>query len=438
MSKKRKTSFKRVQKALVPGVQEIRTKKTITEYLITANKMGVLYVHIPGSPTVTTNIVYRVGSQHEVRGETGLAHMLEHMLFKPLKDKSALTWKDLEEKGAILNANTWLDRTSYFFNMPKKYLGHMLEVESKRMQEVDLRDKEFIPERTNVLSEYHMYDNRPEAALDRNMVSTAFQSHGYKHETIGFKEDIESYTTEKLQHFYDENYSPQNATLIVAGDIDEKELLSTIKKYFGQIKNKKELRRHISSEPPQEGQRKIVLERETPVRFMQVAFKGPAFLDKDWLPLYVGLNYLANGNTSILYKKLVETKKASSVSAILYPTQDPFLINFEIYATESTPYIKIEEILFDTIFNVIKKEIPKAKVVELREQVYAEELFSRDGSYSIASNLVEYVATGDWTKYFDDLERTRKITREDIQSAFRKYLVPSRSTIGSVVNPSKA
>ena len=123
----------------IPGFKKIKRKENITEYRLLRNGLTVLLVHVPGSPTVTSNIVYHVGSQDEGKGETGLTHMLEHMLFKPTRENK-LTWKELEEKGALLNATTWLDRTMYYFNLPKEYFEDMCKVEADRMRNVLLTD----------------------------------------------------------------------------------------------------------------------------------------------------------------------------------------------------------------------------------------------------------------------------------------------------------
>jgi len=418
----------------VPGFKCIHSRENISEYELVKNKLRILYAHVPGSPTVTTNIVYHIGSQHEGRGETGLAHMLEHMLFKPTSGVG-VTWKDLEEKGAHLNATTWLDRTLYYFNLPTQYLEDMLSVEADRMRGLLLTNKEFLPERSNVLSEYEMYNSRPETALEWHMVATAFESHGYHHDTIGFKSDIESYTIDKLSEFYNRYYWPNNATLIVAGDIDIPKVLNLIKKYFGEIPQRTNPNTAIlQKEASQEGVRRVVLERPTPLRLINIAFKAPSFTTREWSALQLGLLHLTLGETSILYKKLVEANLATSVSAHLYPTKDAYLAFIEVYANETTPYSVIEKIVFDAVNAMIKHKLSASEIALLKEFLYSEDLFSRDGTMQIASNLAEYVATGDWKRYFTGLDEIKSITSSEIQSAATKYLTLRQATIGTLNN----
>lgn len=424
----------KISPSVPKGFKLVAQKSNVTEYTLTKNGLTVLFAHVEGSPAVSTNIVYKVGSQDEGKGQTGLAHMLEHMLFKPTKHQKH-TWKALEEKGALLNATTWLDRTMYYFSLPKEYLEDMLKVEAERMREVLLTPQEFLPERTNVLSEYQMYNSMPESALEWGMVGVAFGLHGYKHDTIGFKEDIERYTVEKLQAFYDTYYWPDNATLVVVGDIDASVLLHSIHKIFGSIKREggPPLRESVP-EPEQKGVRRIALERKTPVRNIQIAFKAPAFREKEWTHLNLALNYLTLGKTSVLYEKLVSAKLATSVEATLYPSKDPFLACITVHATEHTSYDQIESIVFTELHKLGSHTLSKKELSEIQEYLYSRELFSRDGTFSIAATLAEYVATGDWKRYFDELTEIQSTTPRDIKHAVSKYLVKSKATIGTIQN----
>lgn len=429
MSRKTKSS-----RTSVAGVDRIASKGYVTEYRLRKNGLRILHARVVNSPTITTNIVYHVGSQHEENGLTGLAHMLEHMLFKPLIAKG-LTWKELEERGALLNATTWLDRTMYYFTLPNKYLNSMLNVEATRMRQVNISDHEFKPEQANVLSEFEMYNSRPEIALEWNIVAAAFQSHGYKHDTIGFRGDIESFTTQKLKDFYDRYYWPNNATLIIAGDLSEKALLSAVKKNFASIQSGPILKQTNSREPVQEGQRRVVLERKTPIRILNIAFKAPSFSNREWTGLQLALCYLAGDKTSELYKKLVNTNMATAVHGNIRPTKDSFLASIEVYVSQNTPYEDVENIVFEAISVCTKKVLTNTKLVELKESVYSSELFSRDGTYNVAQNLAECVATGDWTRYFESLSEIKHITAKEVQRTATTYLQRSQSTVGTIEQP---
>ncbi len=433
MSSKASKNDKPKSPATNAGSGLIKTEKrgNITAYTLPHNGLTVLYAHVKGSPTVTTTIVYKVGSRHEHTGETGLAHMLEHMLFKPTTGKG-VKWKDLENKGAYLNATTWLDRTLYYFTLPREYLGDMLQVEADRMRNTLLTDVEFLPERANVLSEYEMYNSRPEMALDWHMVATAYQFHGYHHDTIGFRSDIEKYTTEKLRSFYDRFYWPENATLIVAGDIKPAELEEHVMAHFGALSRGKGIPVEDRVEEEQEGLRRVSLARPTPVRLLNLAYKSPAFSSPDWIPLMLGLNYLTQGETSPLYRSLVEKGLATTADTHLYPTHDPFLCFFSIYATKKASYTAIEAIVLKEIAKLSETLIAPKTLELLKETLYAEELFQRDGSRAIALSIAEYVATGDWKRYVGSLEAIERTTSADIARVMKKYLVLKNATIGTI------
>jgi zinc protease len=398
------------------------------------NGLTVLYAHVPGSDTVTTSIVYKVGSRHEETGDTGLAHMLEHMLFKPTSGKGT-KWKDLENKGAHMNATTWLDRTLYYFNLPKEYLGEMLEVEADRMRNTLLTDKEFLPERANVLSEYEIQNSTPGEVLNWNIIATAFQNHGYHHDTIGWRGDIENYTTAQLKRFYDRYYWPNNATLIIAGDIEEPTLVREVVKHFGHLSPGTVYTTPPRVEAPQQGERRTVLRRDTPLRMVNMAFKAPAFTHPDWLPLSIALIYLADEETSPLYKALVETQLATDIGHGMYPTHDPFVAFLTVNGRDGVSYSEIEKAVTTTLRKEQKKKLGNKAIALIKEWLLADEAQSRDGSRNIALTLSEYVATGDWRLYPDTMRAIERVTTDDVMRAMRTYLTFKQVTIGTLEKP---
>ncbi|MEY3784020.1 MAG: hypothetical protein RLZZ230_342, partial [Candidatus Parcubacteria bacterium] len=250
----------------VPGYKYIQTAGGVEEYELESNHLRVLYLNRPDTGVITTNITYKVGARDEERGETGVAHMLEHMLFKPttfdikkgIEAGSAMQFE--RDTGCILNANTWKDRTTYYFSYPKQYCSEALTIEAERMAGVVLTDEVLKPEQQNVLSEFDMYNGDPHFALGVQMVDTAFHSHPYGHETIGYREDIEDYTAEKLERYYRNYYRPDNAIMMVIGDIDRKTALSEVARLFGEIKNPAtEIPRFTIREPKQEGIRRVYI-----------------------------------------------------------------------------------------------------------------------------------------------------------------------------------
>lgn len=411
----------------------------IAEYKLKTNGLRVLYKHVPDTGVVTTNITYLVGARDEQNGESGIAHMLEHMLFKPtsidLKNKSdSAAMKFERETGAILNANTWKDRTTYYFSYGKEHFERAVKIEAERMRNVVLTDKEFLPERTNVLSEFDMYNGDPKFALAVGLVSTAFISHPYGHETIGFREDIEAYTPTKLQRFYNHFYRPNNATLMVIGDIDQKDALKTVEKHFANLEAEPGVEdRPVITEPAQEGEKRLTIKRPGTTNILALGIKHAGFPKPDWYKTMLALRMLTEGPTSWLQKKLVDTGLASSIDFSQEPTKDSNLAVLYITLTKKTNHQKMEQLVLKHIQNIdpkyIKKELPG-----YINSTLAEEAINRDSSLQIAAELTEYVAAGSWESYYDSSDKLKNISAKDIQEILKSVFEPDKLTIGNYIS----
>jgi len=414
-----------------------KTLKGIEEYTYTKNGLKLLYVHMPGCDTVTSNIVYLVGSRHEARGETGIAHMLEHMMFKDTKDKNGKKapvprYIGLQNKGALLNASTWTDRTNYYFVMPSEYLGDMLQAESERMRGLILTPKEFKPEQQNVLSEYEMYADRPDFILNTAMTAQAFVSHGYGHETIGYKSDIEHITCESLKAFYDTYYWPNNAYLIVTGDVAREKVFPLVDEHFGYIKaSPKPIPHPTIVEPASYGTRTVHIVRKNPVTLTALAYRAPHSADPAWVHAYVWSLYLAGGKLSPLYKRLVETNMVSSLAPSLMPSYDPYLMSFTATVAHGVAVEDVQKILAEEIERTRTKEISKSELTRIKNKVLADIAFERDGAHAVARELTEYVASGDWTQYYSILENIEKVTSSEIHAFAKKWCTDTDLIIGT-------
>ena len=416
--------------------KHIATVEDIEEYKLASNNLRVLYKYIPDTNVVTTNITYLVGARDEAPGETGIAHMLEHMLFKPtvfdLKNKhDSAAMKFEREVGVILNANTWKDRTTYYFSYGKEHFSRALEIEAQRMREVILSDKEFLPERTNVLSEFDMYNGDPMFALSVAMAATAFYSHPYGHETIGFREDISAYTTEKLNHFYNHFYRPNNATLMVIGDIDRAVALAEIDRLFSPLQPEVGLQmRPVITEPIQEGIRRTEIVRPGTVNVLAIGMKHPGFPSQGWYETNAAIKLLTDGADSLLQTKLVDTGLASTISVSQEPTKDTNIATIFITLTKKSTHASMEaqvrKIVADITEEYIKKHLPTIKT-----RTISDELFSRDSSLDIAAELTEYVAAGDWSDYFKTEEKLRALSVKQIKQRLNELFLDTSLTIGS-------
>jgi zinc protease len=298
------------------------------------------------------------------------------------------------------------------------------------MRDLVLSDKEFLPERTNVLSEFDMYNGDPNFALSVGICSTAFLCHPYGHETIGFLEDIENYTTAKLKEFYDSYYCPNNAVLMIIGDIDENKALEEVNKYFGHIpKNTKLPIRSEIREPKQEGVRRIDINRPGTTHVLAIGVKHGGFPSSDWYETALALELLAQGEDSILHKKLVDTGLATSVSVSQEPTKDTNVAIISVVLTKKTTHEKMET-LFKKIISEVDESYIKKVLPTLVTKNLTDEVFNRDSSLSIASELTEFVAAGDWSAFFNTENSLKKINSKQVLKKITELFTENNLTIG--------
>lgn len=425
-----------------PGFAFVTAAGGVEEYRVKKNGLRVLFHYRPDTGVITTNITYLVGARDEARGETGAAHMLEHMLFKPTKadvaagiDSAAMQFD--RETGCILNANTWKDRTTYFFSYPAKYFERALKIEAERMNGVILTDASLNPERSNVLSEFDMRNGDPYFALSVAMVGAAYHSHPYGHETIGYREDIEQYTATTLERFYRAYYRPDNAVMMVVGDIDRAVALKAVKKHFEAIETPSSvIPRYSIKEFAQEGLRRVEVCRPSEQQIVSIGFKHAGFPSEEWFVANALLDVLTSGQESVLHQKLIDTGLATSVDGSLEPTSEENLGTLSVMLAEGQTHKDIETLVRTIIF-----ELDLATITPLLKKTKAklltDELFSRDSSLRIVSELTEYVASGHWTWYAKTPEVLESITPKKILAAAQTLFKDSRLTIGYFIGISE-
>jgi len=437
MSKKvLSASNKNAKLVPVPGFVFERRLDQIEEYVLKTNGLHVLYLQRKDTGVVTTNITYFVGSKDESRGETGVAHMLEHMLFKPtahdvahhIAEGSAMHFE--RKTGSTLNANTWKDRTTYYFSYPREYFTEALRIEADRMQNVILTDNVLTPEQGNVLSEFDMYNGDPQFALAVQMYSTAFHSHPYGHETIGYREDIEDFTAEKLQRYYKNYYRPDNAVLMVVGDIDRTSALTAIREHFSTITNPSSLiPRHLVREPKQEGIRRVSIKRPSTTDLVSIGFKHPGFPKKEWFTNSIMLDVLVGGPESILHKLLVDTGVAAHVASSLEPTAETNLAMIDITLAPGDTHEKIEATALKAIKSLTVPAIEQL-VKKAKAKMITQEFFGRTESLQIVAELTEYASAGDLSAYTSTQAILASIATKDVQKALTTAFMDTNLTIG--------
>lgn len=430
MSKKNETSI---------NIQKLTLKKCtqvgqITEYLIPTNGMRVFYVPQPGTGVITSSILYQVGSRDEARGETGIAHMLEHMLFKPTihdieRGTEASVTMFERDAGIILNANTWKDRTTYFFTYPKEHFSRALSIEKERMRDVVLTDDVLKPEQTNVLSEFDMYAGDEFFSLATEMYDVAFRSHTYGHETIGYREDIEAFTVEKLRAFYDTYYMPNNASLIIVGDVSEREMKQNVLTHFGDMSRGPDIQRITLHEPKQEGVRTITLKRPSSKHILALGVKHSPFPQVHWFETMVIFDMLAGGKDSVLYKKFIDTGFVSGFEISVEESREENLALIFCTLTRKTTHLKLEKALRETITGLtpvviapyLKKTIAK---------LLMSECLSRENSMKFTSELTEYISTDAWKQFYESENILKKISPQGIRKQMDILFAEENTTIG--------
>lgn len=387
---------------------------------------------------VTTDIYYKVGSRDEIMGKSGLAHMLEHMNFKSTKNlKEGEFDKIVKEYGGVNNASTGFDFTHYFIKSSAKYMGKSMELFAELMQNLKLDDKEFQKER-KVVAEERLWrtDNNPIGYLYFRLFNEHYTSHSYHWTPIGFMEDIQHWNINDLREFHSKFYKPENAILIVAGDIEPKEVFNKAQKYFGKIKNEPSkftsslFNTFVPREPKRDGSKRVIIHKaNNSVETLAIAYSIPPFDNKEQLALSVLTDILSNGKSSRLYRDLVEKKQiASTIYGYNMELKDPGIFLFFAMATPKVSAEELEkEILFE-IEAVKAGEITQEELEKVKLTTKVDFLKELEGSSSIATLFGGYLARGDLKPLLNYEDNLDKITLKDIQNAAKKYFDNNLST----------
>ena len=417
------------------GFSKIKTLQGITEYRLDNNGLTVLLLEDDSAPVTTFMVTYRVGSRNEVTGTTGATHLLEHLMFKGTKKYNKQNGGHIDNLlgniGARLNASTWNDRTNYFEIIPKDYLELAIDIESDRMRNLRLRPEDKNAEMTVVRNEYERGENSPFSALDKVIWAMAFEAHPYHHSTIGWRSDIENVPVPKLRAFYNTFYWPNNATVTIIGDFEPDNALRLIKKYYGAIPSSPNpIPKLYTMEPAQEGPRRVIVKRPGQLGVVGVGFKVPDGRNKDSYALAVLDKILTQGKTSRFYKALIDANKAVNVFDYYVPFHDPGMFIPYAFLAPGATHEEVEKIILDEIENIKTNGVTQQEVQRAVNQVTAETAYGRDGSFSIASQINEAIAVGDWTLYATYQKNIAGVTPQAVQKVVQKYFNTDQSTTG--------
>ena len=417
------------------GFTKVKEVGGITEYTLDDNGLTVLLMEDNSAPVLTFMVTYRVGSRNEVTGNTGSTHLLEHLMFKGTDKYNKANGGHIDAKlgniGARLNATTWLDRTNYYETIPSDYLELAVDIESDRMRNLWLNKEDKDAEMTVVRNEYERGENSPFSALNKEIWAAAFTAHPYHHSTIGWRSDIENVPIEDLRDFYNTFYWPNNATVTVIGDFKTENALTLIKQYYGAIpKSPNPIPEVYTTEPEQQGERRVNVERVGQLGVVGIGHKRPEGAHEDNYPLAVLDKILTDGKSSRLYKALIDQGKAVNVFNFNFGFKDPSLFVKYAFLAPGIAHEEAEQILLDEIEKVKSEGVTEEEVKRAISQVTAETAYERDGSFSVASQINEAIAMGDWTAFVNYLDNIKKVTAADVQKVAEKYFIQKNRTTG--------
>ena len=415
-----------------PAPVKVTSVEGITEYAL-ANGLRVLLFPDPTKATVTVNVTYLVGSRYEGYGETGMAHLLEHLMFKGSPKHTNIP-QELTSHGARPNGTTSFDRTNYFetFQANDENLKWALELEADRMVNSFIARKDLDSEMTVVRNEFEAGENNPQGVVFKRVLAAAYQEHNYSHLPIGARSDIENVPIDRLQAFYRNYYQPDNAVLLVAGKFEEAPTLALIQRTFGPIpRPTRVLPKLYTSEPVQDGEKSVTLRRVGDVQFVVAAYHTPAGSHPDAAALQLLAFSLGDTPTGRLHKALVETKKAAEVFAFQWQLADPGLLMAGADVRQESSLEDARKALLDTIdaaattAPVTSEELERARTKALKDIA-----LTLNQSEQVGLQLSEFIAKGDWRLFFLHRDRIKQVKLEDVQRVARAYLKPSNRTVG--------
>lgn len=409
----------------------VTTVEGVKEYEL-SNGLRILLVPDASQTNLVVNIVYKVGSRHEGYGESGMAHLLEHMLFKQCKKFTDIK-KAIADKGASANGTTWYDRTNYYeiLSASDENLRWALDMEADRMVNSKILPEELKKEFSVVRNEFEIGENSPNGVLNERVLSAMYLWHNYGKSTIGSKEDIERVKADNLRAFYKKYYQPDNAVLIIAGKFDEKKALAYAQQYFGPIpKPTRVLQPTYTVEPPQDGERQVVLRRTGDIQYIAMGYHTPSVADKDYAANDALIQVLTNVPSGDFYKKLVDTKLATGISGYSQTLYDPGFTYFECEVPRDKSIDSAKQALLNAADGVVSLRVSEEDLARARNIILKglEDNQARTLDWSIG--LTEFIGAGDWRLWFLYRDRVEKLTVADLQAVAKKYYKPSNRTYG--------
>ncbi|MCR6664246.1 MAG: insulinase family protein [Luteimonas sp.] len=419
--------------------QPVATAEGISEYRLD-NGLRVVLFPDNSKPVTTVNVTYLVGSRHENYGETGMAHLLEHLVFKGTPTHADIPG-EMKKRGIRFNGTTWFDRTNYFasFAADPATLEWLLGMEADRMVNSHVSRSDLDSEMTVVRNEMESGENNPFRVLLQRLMSTAYIWHNYGNSTIGARADVENVPIDRLQAFYRNFYQPDNAVLVIAGDFDPAAALQSVNRTFGKLKKPtRTLQATYTREPAQDGQRSVTVRRVGKTPYLALGYHMPAGRHADSTPMTVLGQMLGHTPTGRLHKALVETGKATGVSAIGFAMDEPGYMMFFAEAPADADLDALEAEMAALVEGIDPASLTEQDFAAARQRLLTSaEVAMRDPN-AIGVALSEAIAQGDWRLFLLARDRLGSVTLDDVQRVASTYFKTDNRTSARFVPTEKA
>ena len=404
---------------------------------VLSNGLKIFTIQDPNAPLAVFQIWYDAGSINEQVGKTGLSHLLEHMMFKGTSSYGPKKFSQIIKRaGGIDNAGTSKDFVYYYQKLLPDRLHLSIEMEADRMRNLIMDEESFQSERDVVMEERRMrYEDDPQNLVYEELVAAAFKNHPYRWPVIGWMEDLQRVTRDDLWQYYRSRYIPNNAFIIVAGNIDVEAIVAKIKKEFGGIPRGPEIAKLDIHEPVQRGERRVYVKKEAELPYVMSAYKTPNILHEDSYALDVLATVLSGGKSARIYKSLIDGRRIALTAGAGYSNFNKYPYLFYLYAT-ALPGKKIEDVESALYAEVdkIKEEPPtELEVRKAKNQIEADFIMDQDSIFYQALILAEFEMIGDWKLNDRYIEGIRKVTPEDVQRVAAEYIVEEKRTVGVLI-----
>lgn len=427
-------------RALPANVELVETFRGVSQYRLKSNGMTILVLPQRAAPVFTFLVVYHVGSRNESPGNTGSAHLLEHLIFNKStqnfgRARGHRTFQEVSyEAGGdagSFNMTTWYDRMTGFSTFPSDRLELAMRIEAERMSRALILDEERKSEMSVVRNEFEIGENAPSRVLHKSVIASAIQAHPYHWNTIGYRSDIEGVTTEKLREHYKTFFHPDNSSAILIGDFDTEAALSIFDSQFGALpRAPNPIPPVITVEPPQEGERRVQVRRPGTVGLVHLAYMRPAAAHPDFMALEVLGAILGAGVNSRMYRALVNEGLATNVDVSNWALRDPYPFYISASNAPGRSHREVESAVRSVIATLAEKGVTEVELARAKRQIEIANVRARDGSSNLAQNMAEAVASTDWKWFLTYSERIEAVSAEDVRRVASTYLTDDRVTVG--------